>query len=101
MKLMHLARGAGKTKLAIKEAAKTGSYILCLTRADALRIAKMADDMKLNIRFPVTLDEMLSSKMSTGFVKDLVMDDADRILNGLFRNHKVHMITMTKEKRKK
>lgn len=99
MKLECLGRQGGKTTRAIKEAAETKSYILTLTRADAHRIARQAEEMGLHIRFPVTVDELKHSKMSTGFVNDLVIDDLDRILGALFPHHKIHMATITVEQK--
>lgn len=97
MKLDWRGRRQGKTTEAIKEAAKTGSYILTFNRDSALRIAKQAEEMGEHIRFPVTIDELIEARMSTGFVKHLVIDDLDIILARLFPHHQIHLATITAE----
>lgn len=96
MKVMYSGRQFGKTTEIIKKAHATGSYIVVATRKDAQRISKHAEDLGINIRFPVTWEELVSAGYSTGFVKDIVIDDLDRIIQNLFQQ-KIHLVTMTKD----
>lgn len=81
----------GKTEEAIKLANKTGAYLLVANRMEANRIAHRCD------RHPVTLDEILDRQMRGSFVKNMVVDNADWILQTfLFHQgiHKVEAITI-------
>lgn len=97
MKLVWRGRRAGKTYDAIKNAAETGSYILVPNRQQAIHVAGQAQEMGLNIRYPVTLQELQDARMSTGFVKNLTIDNLDEILHSLFPHHKIEMVTLTAE----
>lgn len=89
--------GTGKTLEAIRVAAKTSSYILTPQRSDAIRICDAAETLGLKIRNPVTLEDMLRSNNSTGFVRGLVIDDLDRIIHAMYRRNDIHLVTMSEE----
>ncbi len=100
MKLEIRPRGAGKTTAAIKESGGRWSYILTATRKDAERIFRHAKKLGIKIPYPVTYNELSEASMQTGFVKELTIDDLDRILPLIFPHHRINMITMTKEPEK-
>lgn len=98
MKLDYAPRRSGKTTRVIKIASETGAYILTINRTEASRIVKMAEELGLQIRNPVSLEEMISSGMHTGFVKNLVIDNVDMILQRLFARNKIIYATWSSTK---
>ena len=95
MRLLNTGRMMGKTTEAIKVAHKTGAYIIVPTRADALRVMGMAEGMALNIRFPITIDEYLRYGMDGSFVRNIVIDDLDRIIDRIFSGLTIEIATIT------
>lgn len=80
--------GAGKTAELIKRSAESGIYILVANRKRAEILAKQAEDMKLYIPFPVTLQEWLRSSTrfhGSSIRRDgLLIDDIDDVIKELF-----------------
>ena len=88
------SRRAGKTTAAIHKAAETKAYIIVPTEQDKRRIVLQAEDMGVNIRHPVTLHEFLNDRMRGSWVRNVVIDDADRFLETLFEGLKIEMATI-------
>lgn len=97
MKIISLPRRAGKTTAAIKEAAKTGKYILVLNKQQAKCVFTQAQSLGLHILFPITIDEVLKSRDLP--IKEVIVDEAGVILEYLIRK-KITMLTITKEEDK-
>jgi hypothetical protein len=101
MKILLKPRASGKTTEAIKLAAKTHAYIVCKDRQRCFEIIRMADDMGLNIRNPVSFREVLQSikkeTRPTGFVNNIIIDDAEMFLQFLFSTNLIDMITMSEK----
>ena len=95
MKYEFLSPGKGKSRKAIMQAAMTDAYIICCHRQDAIRLMKEAEELNLPIRFPITIDEYLRDRMMGSRVRNIVIDDLDRMLPALFPNLKIEMITMS------
>lgn len=80
--------GAGKTAELIKRSAESGIYILVANRKRAEILVKQAEDMRLYIPFPVTLQEWLSSHNrfhGSSIRRDgLLIDDIDDVIKELF-----------------
>lgn len=94
MKVVASPRGTGKTTEAILESAKTGKYIVTVNKKQTKMVADMAKKLKLNIPFPITLDEILRG---TGpLVKEVIVDEAGLILEQII-NKKITMLTATSE----
>jgi len=96
MKIVNLDRGEGKTTKAIEQAHKTGAYIICKNRNEAHYIMAMAKEKDLNIRFPITFEEFLHSGMRGSHVRNIIIEDAERLFLSLFENKRleIEMITM-------
>lgn len=94
MKIIYKGKGQGKTTELIKESAETGQYIIVLNRQRALNISKMAAEMKLHIHFPITIEEYFHGIGC--FVNNVLMDDADDILQAIFNKVTITAITMRK-----
>jgi hypothetical protein len=94
MKIVNRDRGLGKTIETVKQAHRTGAYIIVKDRPRALECMRMAEELSLNIRFPVTFNEFLDSRMRGSHVRNIVIDDADDLFLSLFRGLHIEMITM-------
>lgn len=90
--------GTGKTAELIKKSAESGIYILVANRKRAEILAKQAQDMKLYIPFPVTLQEWLRSDNrfhSSSIRRDgLLIDDIDSVIEELFRPIDIKTVTL-------
>lgn len=83
MNIIFGGRRTGRTTQIIRRAHELNAYILVSNRNRALSIRKQADEMGLKgLLFPVTLAELLRCK-NTGFVRDILIDDADDLLEAL------------------
>lgn len=101
MKVIMGGRKSGRTSLLIHEAAiarKRGEicYIVCHSRTEAQRIAQRAAEMNLVIGFPITYEEVLSSKIRHSPNISFLIDNADRLLQSL-TEVPIKVITMEKE----
>lgn len=83
MKIISRARGHGKTYEAIRAAAETHAYLVVADKREAQRVAEQADKMGLRILFPITFDEFLRDRLSGSWVKKVVIDNADMLLQRL------------------
>lgn len=83
MNIIFGARRTGRTTQIIRRAHELKAYILVSDRNRALFIRKQADEMGLkDLLFPVTLAELLRCR-NAGFVRDILIDDADDLLEAL------------------
>lgn len=77
-------RRSGKTQKIIELAEVYNAYIIVPNRAMALSVRDQAKKTGHHILFPVTLHEVMRSR-NTGFVKDCFIDNADILLEDIFR----------------
>lgn len=96
MKLIIKERGMGKTTDLIRLSAETGQYILVADFNRARNVADMARKMGLNIPYPVTVCEGLKEGFRGTFIRSILIDDADIVLQMVFHVG-VTAITLTKE----
>ena len=91
-------RCSGKTTQLIERSAKEGIYILVANKEMARCIVDQAKEMRLNIPFPVTLDEYLRGSTFRGSSireKGILIDELDLVLDQLFRGIPIHEVTLT------
>lgn len=92
-------RCSGRTAMLIKMSAATGKYILCRNRQEARHIADMANEMKLYIPYPVTVEEYFKSDKFTGsFIRrdGLLIDNVDLVVKEIFKGIDIHAVTFEK-----
>lgn len=77
LQIMVGGRRSGRTTACIKWAAENDAYIVCANQREARRIADCAREMGLNIKFPVTFDEM---PMRGAWPTKIAIDNADWLL---------------------
>lgn len=77
-------RRSGKTQKIIELAEASNAYIIVPNRAMALSVRDQAEKTGHHILFPVTLHEVMHRK-NTGFVTDCFIDNADILLEDIFR----------------
>lgn len=83
MKIIAGDRATGRTTELIKIAIERNAYILVCDRARALCIRQLSVKMGLpQLLFPITLHEFLANR-NHGFVHELLIDDADELLQHL------------------
>ena len=83
MNILFGERRSGRTTELIKQAVKENAYILVYDRARAHFVRKLATELGYpELLFPITFQELMNSR-NTGFVKKLLIDDADDILESL------------------
>lgn len=106
MKVIHLARGAGKTDALIREAARLDgelydTVIVVAQGLDVRRLQNRASALGLSIRPPVTFDSLQGGALLGTRVTHLLFDDMDIILSHLtYRacsGATAHMASFTEE----
>lgn len=90
-----MPRGAGKTTKLIQMSHDTWTYILVANPKRQGVVAKMARDLKIDIPYPVTVDDYLRCKFQGSYIRKILIDDADDILKAFFPNIEITAITMT------
>lgn len=88
-------RQTGKTTDLIKISAEKGTYILTANRNRAVCVFNMAQEQNRNIPFPVTLWEYQRSEFRGSFINHILIDDADAVLQELFKTIQIDALTMT------
>lgn len=88
-------RQTGKTTDLIEISEKTGRYILTADRNCAKCVSRLAREQKRNIPYPVTLWEYQQSGFKGSFINHILIDDADAVLQELFKTIQIDALTMT------
>lgn len=89
-------RQSGKSTELIKISAKTGHYIVTANRIRAKVLFKQARELGYNIPNPFTVEDYLrSGKLKGSFIKEILIDDADAVLQAVFNTVRIEAITMT------
>ena len=95
MKKIIRPRQAGKSSELIRIAEETNAYIIVATRARAVCLADLAQKQGRNILFPVTWGEYERSRFKGSYVRRILIDDADAVLEQVFKEVTIDAITMT------
>ncbi len=95
MKKIIKPRRAGKTTDLIEISENTGTYILVANRNRQREVAGMAREQNKNIPFPVTLEDFLRTGFKGSFINHILIDDAEAVLQELFRTVRIDALTMT------
>ena len=81
MKIIIGGRQTGKTTQLIKEAADRDGFIVTWSRDRAAQIFKMADDLGVNIRYPISIHDLMRCGLRGSYITTLYIDDAERMLS--------------------
>jgi hypothetical protein len=76
-RIIHRARRAGKTFEAVKLAIETDSYLVVPNRDQALLLSKQYPEL----RFPITWEEFISTRMRGSWIKKIVIDNLDQCIS--------------------
>ena len=95
MKKIIRPRQAGKSSELIRIAEETNAYIIVATRARAVCLADMARKQGRHILYPVTLREYGQSRFRGSYIRHVLIDDADAVLEQVFKEVTIDAITMT------
>lgn len=96
MKIIYKGRQKGKTTDLIKRSAERGGYIVCETSNECIKIQQKANRLNLNIKFPITYNEIITCKYYGRGIKEFYIDNAENFIQAICR-YKVNTITLTKE----
>lgn len=99
MEVIYKARRLGKTTEVIKKAAETKAYIIVPNEQQKREVLRRAEEMKVNIRNPVTWAEFQQDQMRGSWVRNVVIDNADLILQQVFADLKIEAISLTEPTR--
>ena len=86
MKILKMDRGAGKTFHLIRLSAILDSPILCATEQSKKYILDKAKEMWLEIPEPIVVNKDNFEIVMRGRNADLLIDDLELVLKGLFGN---------------
>lgn len=75
---------------AIKLANETGAYLIVHSHDEAVRLAPLCN------RFPVTFDEFLDNRMRGSHVRNIVIDQADMLIQRIASGLTIEGITLDK-----
>lgn len=75
-------RGKGQTTEAVRIAKETGAYLIVRDKNTAIRISQQERDL----RFPVTFNELIVSRMKGSAIKNIVIDDVEDLKNILLNS---------------
>lgn len=95
MKKIIKPRQAGKSTELIRMSEESGAYIIVSSRARANFLFQLAHETGHKILFPVTYREYEQSRFRGSFVRHILIDDADDLLQMLFKEVTIDAITMT------
>lgn len=84
MKILRMDRGSGKTFHLIKLSAILDSPIICATEQSKKYILNKAREMWLEIPEPIVVNRNNFEIVMKGRNKDLLIDDLELVLKGLF-----------------
>lgn len=87
MKILRMDRGAGKTFYLIKLSAILDSPIICTTEQSKKYILDKAREMGLEIPEPIVVNRINFDPVMGGRKENLLIDDLDEVLKGLFGNN--------------
>lgn len=96
MKVIYQKPRSGKTTKLIQMSHDNWIYIVTVDEKRANNIAHMAYELKIDIPYPITLQEYLNTKMRGSHIKKVLIDDADDILKNIFNTVEIDTITMSK-----
>ena len=96
MDVIYKGRGKGKSTELIKRSVETNSYIIVDTMQRAYSLKRQAEKLGYpEMLFPVTIDEYLIYKFRGSYVRHVLLDDADNILQHIFRDVTIDVISLT------
>lgn len=70
-------RRSGKSTIAIKQASEKDLYIVCPDRAQVDQTMRLARELKLPIRMPITWDDFVNERYYGKNIKGFVIDNLD------------------------
>ena len=93
MKIVTRKRNKGKTTFAVKQAIKSGAYLVVRSHAVAVALARKYP----TLRFPITYNELLRDHLVGSYVRNIIIDDADDFLRHVCPGLVIDLVTLTKE----
>ena len=96
MDVIYRGRGKGKSTELIKRSVETNAYIIVSTMQRAHSLKRQAKELGYpEMLFPVTIDEYLQYRFRGSYVRHVLLDDADLILQRIFSDVTIDAISLT------
>ena len=95
MNILYGGRASGKTTELIKRSAEDGGHIVCISTRACRCVFEQAKEMKLNIPFPITYDELVDGEIFPGRAKSFHIDNVEYLLRHICRGVQLKTITFT------
>jgi len=83
MNIICRGRRGGKTVEAIKLAAETWSYIVCINRKEADRVFDVSKKLGIDIPNPITIEDFIGKRYYAKGIRGFIIDNADMCLQSL------------------
>lgn len=97
MQIIVQDRQSGKTDDLVKQSNSIGgSYIVCHSKQEAIRISTRAFEMGYTINYPITFPEFLNKNYDSTSISCFLIDNAEVLLQELCRIP-IETITMSNE----
>jgi hypothetical protein len=97
MQVIARGRAMGKTTELIKLAAEKFAYIICINKQEVDRVWHQAEQMGLDIPFPLTIDQ-LGSRDRSQQVNGYLVDNAELILQQIVGHRPLLAISISTNK---
>lgn len=90
-----IPRNCGKTTMLIKKSAETGDRIICCNEREANMIEFMAQELNLDIPFPISYNKFLKKHYVGNRNSGFLLDNVDRFLEYLCPEVPINHITVS------
>lgn len=81
MQILRMGRRCGKTTQLVKQASEGGLYIICANKERAYHIMQVAEELGVNILFPITVGEIADSRgIKSMYIDKVLVDDVEDVL---------------------
>lgn len=82
MKILRANRGKGKTTELVKKSNEEWKYIICKDRQRVKVIIKTVENLRLDIPFPITVEEL---PLRSPYIKSVLIDDIEDVIEHIIR----------------
>jgi len=97
MEIIYKGRQQGKTAELIKWSAENQTYIVVANRNAAQNVARQAQEMGYeNMPFPITIEEVVRYGFRGTYIKKVLVDDVDLIIQQLLGMVECEIMTLNK-----
>lgn len=96
MDIIYKEHGEGKTTELIHRSHDTWTYIVTANRKRADYVLRKAREMGIDIPNPISWEECRNNMFRGSFIRNILIDDVDDLLQEIFCTVQIDAITITK-----